>query len=140
MPPTVARGRLRCGSRISPAAIGRLFQPSYAHSAASTIAPNALQPGNAPSVLRLDQLPRGANSAPTARPMIITTFIAVSTVCRLPPERTFKQLIAVNTTISAIATGCTPPSGPSGTAALTNVALPTAYAATDAGVTIQNRF
>ena len=70
----------------------------------------------------------------------MTTFMIVSTVCSLPPARTFRQLISVNTTMIPIASGTLPPPRLGGSTGARKVALPTAYAAIEPGVAIQNRF
>ena len=78
-------------------------------------------------------------------PAIIATFITVIAVCSRPAERTFRQLIDVNSAMKPIAAAFSA-SSPANVYPVTgantprNVAVPTAYAAIDPGVTIQNRF
>ena len=82
------------------------------------------------------QLPsRAANSAPNARAAIRASLSAVMTAWSVPPVRTFRQLIAVNIAMTRIASGV-----PSiGKRCPMNVVVPTAYAAIEPGVPIQNR-
>src|SRR4051794_16341996 len=101
------RGITRSGLRISPAAIGRLFQPSNAHSAASTASPKPdqlFQPADEPGPPRCSQLvPAPRVRIAAASPNTITIFTAVITVCTAPPNWTEKQFNNVKKPMIAIA-------------------------------------
>src|SRR5215813_5761135 len=104
---------LRPGFCTSPAAIGMLFQPSYAQSAASIATPNAAKPlhaGVPAGVTRFDQVTVGAKKKTPpitmASPAILST---VKTDCTLPPKATVKQLSAERNKITARATTCLEP-------------------------------
>src|SRR5215813_2185205 len=113
IPPTSARGMLRPGFCTSPAAIGMLFQPSYAHSAASIATPNAAKPlhaGVPEGVVRFDQVTVGAKKkTPPITMASPATFSTVRTDCTLPPKATVKQLSADRTKITATDTTCLEP-------------------------------
>ena len=101
----MARGRLRCGSRTSPAAIGRNCQPLYAHKAANIAAPKpAMPPLALPGAARFSTVPVPPNrKTPSATPRIATALATVRIDCTRPPSMTPAQLIAANTAMTEIA-------------------------------------
>ncbi len=89
MPPISASGTLRPGFFTSPAAMGMLFQPSYAHSAASIARPNAVPPPplTVPVAATCDQSAvfetKNTPSTTVAMPPSLST---VSSDCTRPPK------------------------------------------------------
>ena len=89
-----------------------LFQPSYAHRAASIARPNAA----APPPGALEGVARCAQSAvfdhtamPSTTIAMPATLRTVSAVWTRPPTTTVRQLMMAKNTIAAIATTCVRP-------------------------------
>src|SRR5215510_6683674 len=139
MPTTSARGTVRAASRTSPAAIGRLFHPSVAHSPASIAAPNDDAPQRAPPAPSRLQSPGAPANTSAASPTTSTILSPVMIDCTRPPNATVRQLTTVNTAMNASASALCSSSPAIGTSPPANTDAPTAYDAIDPGVPIQKR-
>src|SRR6185312_17042256 len=112
VPPISARGTLRPGFLISPAAIGRYDHPLYAHTAPTSAAPNpdaVIAPPGACWAKCAHDPPRAAANAPATMPNTANTLMVANPTCNRPPARTPAQLIAASAAIGTMATTCGAP-------------------------------
>src|ERR1700722_7087373 len=119
VPPTKARGRLRCGSRISPDSGATFCQPSYAQSAPSMAAPKPATPPRAllatpshvpamPDCAKCPQSPDANTKAPIPTLRTSPTLAIVSNSAMRPPAATEAQLINATVQMAARATRVRP--------------------------------